>query len=1046
MIKQFIGPRAVFSIFIILASIQISSTPDNTSHLYFASEPSLSSDGKTIVFSYENDLWTVPSEGGNASRITGMAGRESNAHYSPDGKWIAFTGRQDGNANIYVMPTNGGDIKQLTWHEGNSTVESWSWDSKNIYFTSDAYNGMSSYKIAATGGTPTRLFPHYFNWPHNLVENPVTGEWFFTDSWESSRFASRKHYKGEFNPDIKSWNPKTNEYKVHTTYNGKDLWPTIDQAGNVYYVSDQENDEYNLYSLKNDEPTALTHFKTSIKQPQIDAAGDKIVFEKDYQVYLFDVASGKSAAVSIQLPANNTLDLNEGFNVKGNITDFDLSPDEKKLAFISRGELFVSDIEGKYIKQLKLEGTGRAIEVKWLADSKSLIYNKTTNGWANWFKISADGNGKEEQLTNETRSNRSLALNKKRTFGVYLSGSDQLRKIDLNTGASETIVKDEFWAIENTTPTISPDDQYVAYTAKRNFEDDIFLYHFSDNSILNLTNSGITETDPRWSPDGKYIYFNTDRTHPAYPYGLNNSKVYRIALDNYDKDFKEDKFNSLFTKEEKPDSLNATPYPVNMNGITERWEEITPGDGLHEVKIVTIKKDETRVYFSSKTDGKTNPLSYWSSKPFGKSEIKKIEGIDAAEPLLIQGKTKLLMLTSGNIYDIDADGGKAKAIDISFDFSRNLAKEFNEMFYETWANLDENYYDPEFHGVDWDKMRSRYEAYLPYVKNRANLRILINDMLGELNSSHLGFYSNGTEEKTFYGTKTFETGLVFDENNPYKVSAVVTNSPADKRGKDIKPGDLLYAVNENIVDSSKNRDFYFSTPTVPDEAELTFKRGADLIKVKIHPETPTEFKSQLYDEWIAGNQKEVDDKTGKRVSYIMMKDMQGESLKKFQTEIANEAYNRDGLILDLRYNIGGNVHDEVLDMLSRKPYLKWKYRDGIATTQPNFFPEGKPIVLLVNEQTLSDGEMTATGFQALNLGKIVGAPTYHWIIFTSAKTMVDGSVCRLPSWGCYKLNGDDIEKTGVIPDIIVRNNIKDRTDGKDPQLDKAIEEIMGQLK
>lgn len=1037
--------RFAFAAFMLCALIQISSKSDASPNLYFASEPSLSPDGKMIVFVYENDLWTVPSDGGNASRITGMTGRESNPHYSPDGKWIAFTGRQDGNANIYVMSTDGGDIRQLTWHEGTSSAESWSWDSQFIYFTSDANNGMSSYKIAINGGTPIRLFPHYFNWPHNLVENPKTGEWFFTDSWESSRFASRKHYKGEFNPDIKSWNPKTGDYKVHTSYIGKDMWPTFDANGNLYYVSDQENDEYNLYSLNDDKPKPLTHFKTSIKQPQVDAAGDKIVFEKDYQIFLYNVATGKTNPVAIKLPANNTLDIEKNFSVKGNITSFDLSPDEKKLAFISRGELFVSDLEGKYIRQLKMEGEGRAIEVKWLSDSKSLIYSKTMNGWPNWFRISADGNGKEEQLTNENRSDRALALNKKRTFGVYLSGSDQLRKIDLGTGKSETIITDEFWAIENTTPMISPDDQYVAYTAKRNFEDDIFLFHFADNNIVNITNTGVSETEPRWSPDGKYLYFNADRTHPAYPYGLNNAKIYRVALDHYDKDFKADKYNRLFAKEDKPDTLNTTPYPVNTNDMSEHWEELTTNDGLHEIGLVTQKKEEIRAFFSSRTDGKPNPLSYWSLKPFAKPEIKKIEGADVSEPELVEGKTKFLMLTSGNIYDIDADGGKAKLIDIAFDFSRNLTKEFREMFEETWANLDENYYDKDFHGVDWDKMRSRYEAFLPYVHTRANLRILINDMLGELNSSHLGFYSSGAEEGTFYGMKTFETGIIFDDNNPYKVASIVLNSPADKKDKDIRPGDVLYAVDDNVVDITKNRDSYFSRPNFSEETELSFKRGADIYKVKIHPESPGEFKTQLYDAWIAANHKLVDDKTGKRISYIMMKDMGGESLRKFEIQIANEAYNRDGLILDLRYNVGGNVHDEVLDLLSRRPYLQWKYRDGKITTQPNFFPDGKPIILLVNEQTLSDGEMTSTGFQALKLGKIVGAPTYHWIIFTSAKTMVDGSVCRLPSWGCYKLNGDDIEKTGVIPEIIVRNTIQDRTNGKDPQLDKAIEEIMAEV-
>jgi len=1028
----------------ILISLNILAIPlctqakGQASQVYFTSDPSLSPDGKTIVFAYEDDLWTVPAEGGMANRLTGMAGRESNPRYSPDGKWIAFTGRQDGNANIYVIPTGGGDIKQLTFHEGVSTAESWTWDSKYIYFTSDAYNSMTTYKIAATGGTPVRLFPQYFNWPHCLVEHPKTGEYYFTDSWESSRFANRKRYKGEFNPDIKSWNPKTKEFKVHTSYIGKDLWPTIDQNGNIYYVSDETNNEYNLYRLKNDKPEALTNFTTSIKQPQVDANGDKIVFEKDYQLSIFDIATGKTETVPIILPANNTLNLEETYGVKGQITAFDMSADEKKLAFVSRGELFVSDIEGKYIRQMKIAGPGRVIEVKWLADNKSLIYTKTVDGWANLFKISALGNGKEEALTHDTQTDRNLNLDKKRTFGVYLSGRDELRRIELESGKSETVVKDEFWGIENSEPKISPDGAYVAYTAKRNFEEDIFLFHFSDKKTLNLTNTGVTETEPAWSPDGKYLYFTTDRTQPTYPYGFSNSKIYRIALDDYEHDFKGDHFDKLFTKEDKPDSLNATPYPIPENS-SDRWEAITTTHGNQGSAFVTIKKDETRVYFINESEGKFGPLSYWSKKTFGKSEIKKVDGDDVSALPVSQGKSKILILNGGNILELDADAGKLKKIDMDFDFSHTLQTEFLEMFDETWANLDENYYDDKFHGIDWEKTRTHYATFLPYLRSRANLRILLNDMLGELNSSHMGFYSNGFEEKSFFNSHTIATGIIFNETEPFTVESIVSHSPAEKKGKDIKKGDVLFAVNGEEIDPAKNRDYYFNRPEVPDEIELTFKRGSEMIKTKIHPESAGALKAQIYEEWIANNQKTVDEKTNKRVAYIQMKDMGGESLEKFKIEIANEAYNRDALILDLRYNTGGNVHNEVLQYLSQRPYLNWKYRDGKLSPQPNFFPANKPIVLLVNEQTLSDGEMTAAGFQELKLGHIVGTETYRWIIFTSAKSMVDGSACRMPSWGCYKLNGDDIEKTGVTPDIIVKCTLGDRMAGKDPQLEKAIE-------
>jgi len=186
----------------------------------------------------------------------------------------------------------------------------------------------------------------------------------------------------------------------------------------------------------------------------------------------------------------------------------------------------------------------------------------------------------------------------------------------------------------------------------------------------------------------------------------------------------------------------------------------------------------------------------------------------------------------------------------------------------------------------------------------------------------------------------------------------------------------------------------------------------------------------------------VDSLSDKKVAYVHMKNMSGNALEDFYKEMTSEAYRREGLILDLRYNTGGNVHDEVLRFLRRKSYLHWKYREGTLTPQSNFSPADKPMVLLINEQTLSDGEMTATGWKALELGPVIGTETYRWIIFTTGKSLVDGSFYRLPSWGCYTLAGDDLEQTGVAPDISVEMNFKHRQDGEDPQLQRAIEEVL----
>ena len=289
-----------------------------------------------------------------------------------------------------------------------------------------------------------------------------------------------------------------------------------------------------------------------------------------------------------------------------------------------------------------------------------------------------------------------------------------------------------------------------------------------------------------------------------------------------------------------------------------------------------------------------------------------------------------------------------------------------------------------------------------------------------------------------------ETGIIFENDEPYKVKYIAKRSAADRKSIDIRPGDVLVKVNDETVDVNKDRNAYFTLPSRDRELKLTFKRGAETVNVKIHPQAT--LYNNLYDEWVDNNQKRVDEKGKGRIAYGYMKNMGGFELEQFIIDMTQELTNKDALIFDLRYNTGGNVHDDVLKFLSQRTYLQWKYREGKLTPQSNFSPADKPIVLLINEQSLSDAEMTAQGFKALKLGKSVGNGTYRWIIFTSGIGLVDVSNVRMPAWGCYSLDGKDLEMSGVQPDILLINSFEDKLNGKDPQLDKAIEEILKQLK
>ncbi|TAH07033.1 MAG: peptidase S41, partial [Sphingobacteriia bacterium] len=342
--------------------------------------------------------------------------------------------------------------------------------------------------------------------------------------------------------------------------------------------------------------------------------GTKLVFEKDYAIWLYNTSSDKAEKLSLQLLRNNTLTADKDFDVRGTISNMDISPDGKKIAFIARGELFVSDVEGKFIQKINKQNTERAKEVKWLSDNRTLLFNQTINGYLNLFTVNADGTGTPKQVTTGNKDNRSIALNKSKSKAVFLSGRDEVKIIDTKTWISTTMVKDEIWAFQNSSPSFSPNEEYILFTAYRNFEQDILIHHIANNKTTNLTNTGISEADPIWSPDSKYIYFISNRTKPAYPMGMANPRIYRMPLDKYDEPYRVDKFNDLFKVEKKDTTKKEPSNPpivINIEKAMDRLEQIGSSFGSQYLLSVLQKGDKTTVlYVSDHAEGKP---SLWKS-------------------------------------------------------------------------------------------------------------------------------------------------------------------------------------------------------------------------------------------------------------------------------------------------------------------------------------------------------------------------------------------------------------------------------------------------
>ncbi|MBR5100166.1 MAG: PD40 domain-containing protein [Bacteroidales bacterium] len=1006
-------------------------------NLRFASRPSLSPDGETLYFSYLGDIYTVPAAGGQALSLVAMAGQENHPLVSPDGKWLAFSSDINGNQDVYVIPVTGGQARQLTYHEANDFPVSWSPDSKTVYFESQRSGARrTTYRVAVTGGTPQLLFDGYFTTVVNLVENPKDGTFYFNESGESINFPTRKRYVGDHNPDIQSWNPKKKQYAALTDYEGKDTWPMVDAKGTLFYVTDELNKESNIVRyVPGGNPVQLTTFDRSVQYPRIAWNGSKITYLLDYEIHVLDPASGKDTTPQILLAASDP-NVRRSFE-KQTPSAAAVSPDGKKLAYAIRGFLYVSDPKGKFFQRLATPDDERVHEVVWGSDNKTLYYTRTQIGWTDIFRIAADNKGAETAVYTSEANVKGLTLSHKGDKLAFIDGSNQVMLYDCKAGTAEKVADAEFWSFTRYNLSFSWDDQWLAFDAMDRFEPDIFLYSLADKKLTNLTHSASTEQSPVFSPDGKYLFMIANPTSSSFPRG-SSGRLYKLSLQKYDKPFKSDTYDQLFdAKKSAKDSV----VRIDPDDIFSRLEAVERS-GSQMSPYLYQTKGKTLLLYNTFTDGVREVRALDIDDPEAKP--KTVKGLTAGS--FFGSKEGLYHLGRGKVNKIDPNSLNVTEVPVSVDVDKTLSDEFSQMFYEVWATLAQNFYDVNFHSADWVAVRDRYAAFLPDIKSRSQLRTLMADLLGELNSSHLGFSSTGGEEKTETKIHSIVTGILFDNQDPYTVAGILPESVADKVEVDVKKGDKLVAVDGVRIVPSVNREKYFATPLQKDEVKLTFSRGGKEFDVKVHTMSPNRFRELQYKQWEDACKARVEKDGAGKIAYIHMRAMGGDDLDNFLLKMHTYAVNRDALILDLRYNNGGNVHQEVIDFLRQKQHFQWSYRDFPKVSHPNVTPSDKPIVVLVNEHSLSDAEVTSNGIQTLDLAKLIGTETYRWIIFTSSVGLIDGSYSRMPAWGCYNNAGQDLEFLGVKPDIYVKNTFKDRITGADPQLDAAIKEVLRQLK
>jgi tricorn protease len=1040
----------VLTVFILMI---VGSAGLEAAQLIGARFPALSPDGSKIAFSYMGDIWSVPSSGGRAWKLTDHTAYDGWPVWSPDGKNIVFTSDRFGNNDVFVMSADGGDPVRLTFHSGNDMATDVTPDGEWVIFESNRSSSSSLFKIPVKGGNAYPVLDSYWIWPHFARMHPKGDAVLFALGMEHSSWW-RRGYRGSNTSSL--WKKSFDSKPAVRLYGDESncFWPHWDPAGEgVYFVSDRKDGVKNIWKLDaaGTEPVPVTRFK-KMDITWMSLADDVpvAVYEREFGIWRTDLLSGKSESLSITAPAE--MKDNRIFYVENDpVSEYRLSPDGKKIAAVVRGEIFILSTDGGYTRNVT-RTPWRERQPVWDMDSLTIYYISDENANPDLYKVSALGEEKPERLTRSEEDELKPEVSPDGKWLAYYRGKRQLRLLDLESKKDTLLLEDDLYGLRATPPAWSPDSRYIALEVSRNANTDIFAIDILSKEKQLLTNTAYDEGGPFWSPDGRSLLFTSNRFGHSFPEFSGKWDLYQLHLEPQKPEFKEDDFEKLFRAEEKVADKNDTkkkdvPHvTLTLTDIDRQTQPVsdTLGD---DSEFILSPKDGTTIYFVSTIDGSSH---LWTTsldkKKRGKYE-PFVPAVSSPRQLQTDSAGKYLYyLSRGGIGRIDLGSNRSSPISFSTRIEVDKTADYEQMLGELYYTLRYYYYDDKFHDVDWTALYEQHRPVLQQVREDADFYDYANMLIGYLNSSHTGI-RGPFSERTVKPSAHIGADWSISEGKFY-LNHILAEGPLDAHRGSISPGDRLAAVNDTPL-SADSSIWKLLNGHLSKRLKLTFIRKSDTKQVDLLIEpisSGAENRLRLV-EWVSANRDRVREKTGDQAAYLYMSAMGQSNLTRFLKELERDAFPRKGVILDLRYNFGGNVHDRVLEALMKPVYAKWRVRGMSETPQSTFGMANKPVVLLINEVTLSDGEMTANGFKALKRGPIVGNTTYGWLIFTTSTRLMNGGSFRLPFWGCYTLDGQDLETSGgVKPDIVVINDLNHDLLGQDPQLDKAIEILLNLIK
>ncbi len=1028
--------------------------------------------GDQVVFTYAGDLYTVDKKGGIARKLTGAAGYETFARFSPDGKRIAFTGQYDGNTEVYVIPAEGGVPERITVTPTlsrddvadrmgpNNIVMTWK-DNETIVFRSrmKSFNSFIGqlYTVKTDGSMPEQ------------IEVPRGGFCSFSPDGKKMaynrifrEFRTWKRYRGGMADDVWIYDFKTKKTVNITNNPAQDIIPMW-LGGKIYFLSDRgENKRMNLYSydLGSKETKQLTFYKEfDIKFPS--AGKEQIIFENGGYIYTFDIAAEKAEKISVTIAEDLAVGRDVLKYVGDAVSNYEIAPDGKRALFGARGDVFtVPARRGITVNLTQTPGVHERAS-KWSPDGKWIAYISDRTGEDEIYIVDHTGAGEPVQITRNAETYKyQLYWSPDSRKILWSDRRQRLRFVDIRTKKITEVDHADAWEIRQY--TWSPDSKWISYTKPEvDLLSNIYLYSLIDGKKYRVTDGWYQSGESAFSDDGKFLLFTSNRDFkPVYSWTewnhayIDMSRIYLLPLNRAVKSpFEpENDMVSVGNKKKKKKKSSA----VNLKIDTDNMARRLIGLPIAASAYGNVNMVDSRVYYIRKgSGGKKSRLMMYDLDKRKEKTLGEVSGYEISAD-----KKKMLISRNRSYAIINLPKGevkiteKLKLRDMKVNLNRKA--EWTQIFNESWRQMREYFYAPNMHGVDWKGVREKYAQLLPFVNHRNDLTYIIGEMISELNIGHA--YVGGGDRPKPRRIKLGLLGAVLSKDGKtgfFRLDRILAGqnwrnkmrSPLTESGVEAKEGEYIVSIDGKPVNNLKN--IYSALIDKADKPVMIGFNGVPSLRgAKEKLVVPISSEADLYYyQWVQGNIEKVNKATKGKVGYVHIPDMGVDGLNEF-VQYFYPQIRKKGLIIDVRGNGGGNVSPMIIERLRREIAMIDIVRNGAPTTDPKMMFYG-PLVCLADEFSASDGDIFTYRFKYYKLGKVIGKRTWGGVVgIRGSLPFVDGGTLNKPEFSRYDVEGKKwiMEGVGVEPDIYVDNDPAKEYAGTDQQLNKAIEVILEELK